>query len=52
MTIEKIEAKFFFAVVKKLLDFFPELKEEDFLLLFIHNINGGLRYVKRNKRLD
>ncbi|MCQ2248857.1 MAG: hypothetical protein MJZ50_07565 [Treponema sp.] len=33
MTIEKIEAKFFEAEVKKLLDFFPELKEEDFLLL-------------------
>lgn len=33
MTIEKIEAKFFEAEVKKLLDFFPELKKEDFLLL-------------------
>lgn len=33
MTIEKIEAKFFEAEVKKLLDFFPELKEKDFLLL-------------------
>lgn len=33
MTIEKIEAKFFEAEVKKLLDFFPELKVEDFVLL-------------------
>lgn len=33
MTIEKIEAKFFEAEVKKLLDFFPELKSENFLLL-------------------
>ena len=33
MTIEKIEAKFFEAEVKKLLDFFPEFKVEDFVLL-------------------
>ena len=33
MTIEKIEAKFFEAEVKKLFDFFPELKVEDFVLL-------------------
>lgn len=32
MTIEMIKVKFFEAEVEKLLDFFPELKEKDFLL--------------------